>query len=426
MRWTDPDRSLLIVIGALYFAQGISFGLMVEALPALLRAGGVSLQLVALVSLATLPWMVKVLWAPLVDNRGSRRLGRRRGWILPTQAVLVAALLGVAAAPVDTQGAVVIIGLLGVASLAACTQDIATDGLAAERLGRPRMALANSLQVGGMMAGMLVGGAGMMVLADGIGAAAGLGVMAGLIALTAVPVLLWREPPPKAHRQLAPSARLRTFFRSRQGWALAAIALLFANGHAVSTALARLFLVDQDWPLARIGLVMGTGNAVAIIVGAAMAGPLVRALGAVPIAVAGLVVSTIGPAVWGFAATGGGPVPLWLAGTATLGAGIGQGLMSVAVFTLAFRFAHDGRQAGTDMTMVQCLHGLGGMVMVGLTTAFVARAGYAWGFGVALGCTVLAAIVLLATRRTSEPDTSVLSPSAVEEVSDVHGLPKSG
>nr|WP_281396752.1 MFS transporter [Roseospira visakhapatnamensis] len=405
-------------------AQGISFGLMVEALPALLRAGGVPLDLVALVPLVTLPWMVKILWAPLVDNWGSRRLGRRRGWILPAQALLVAALLAVAAVPVDTQGAVVIIGLLGVAALAASTQDIATDGMAAERLGRPRMALANSLQVGGMMAGMLIGGAGMMVLSDMIGAAAGLSVMAGLIALTAVPVLLWREPPPLSETQ-APPARLRTFFRSRQGWALAAIALVFANGYSVSTALARLFLVDQGWSLARIGLVVGSGNAVAVMMGAALAGPLVRCFGAVPMAVVGVAVSMSGPAAWFWAASGGGPVPLWLAGAATLGCGIGEGLGSVAVFTLAFRFAHDGRQAGTDMTMVQCLHGFGGMVMVGLTTALVASTGYAWGFAVALGCALLAALVLLATRRTCEPERFSVSSSAMDDATDDDSLPQS-
>jgi len=414
VRTVDSDRALLTVIGALYLAQGISFGLMVEALPTLLRASGVSLELVALVPLATLPWMVKVFWAPFVDNRGSRRLGRRRGWILPTQALLVIALLGVAMTPTDTHGALVIIGLLGVASLAACTQDIATDGLAAERLGRPRMALANSLQVGGMMAGMLVGGAGMMVLSDGIGATAGLAVMAGVIAVTAVPVLLWREPPPLTESQ-APPARLRRVFRSRQGWVLAVIALVFANGHAVGTALARLFLVDQGWSLTRIGMVVGSGNAIAIMLGAAVAGPLVRARGAVPMAILGLAVSMIGPATWGLTASGGGSVPLWLAGVATLGAGLGEGLSSVAVFTLAFRFAHDGRQAGTDMTMVQCLHGMGGMVMVGAATALVTLTGYAWAFCVALGCALLAVIVLLATRHISEPDGVSLPPSALNE-----------
>jgi len=422
MSVTDPDRALLGVIGGLYLAQGISFGLVTEALPTLLRAGGVPLETLALVPLAMLPWMVKVLWAPLVDNRGmwwfGRWFGRRRGWILPTQALLVVALLGVAALPFDTDGAMAIVGLLGVACLAACTQDIATDGLAAERLGKPRMALANSLQVGGMMAGLLVGGAGMMMLTDWIGAPAALSAMAGLIALTAVPVLLWREPPSAPDADDRTPARLRAFFRSRTGWALAAVALLFANGHAVASALARLQLVDQDWSLSQIGLVVGTGNAVAMILGSALAGPAVRAWGAVPTALAGLLVSLSGPALWWGSMAMAGAMPTGLAVTATLGGGLGAGLASVAVFTLAFRFAHDGRQAGTDMTMVQCLHGLGGMVMTGIATALVAVSGFGWGFGLALGCAGVAMAVILATRRVCEserfspPD---LSPSCKED-----------
>ncbi|SDH40730.1 MFS transporter [Roseospirillum parvum] len=402
MRPANPERTLLTVIGALYLAQGISFGLVVEALPALLRAGGVPLELIALVPMAMLPWMVKVVWAPLVDNRGGRRLGRRRGWILPTQGLLVAALLGVAAVPFDADGAVAIIALLGVACLAACTQDIATDGLAAERLGRPRMALANTLQVGGMMAGMLVGGAGMMVLADLIGVSGALSAMAGLIALTAIPVLLWREPPPVA-RQTPTKARLRGFFRNRRGWALAVVALVFANGHSVSSGLSRLLLIDLDWSLARVGVVVGSGNALAIILGAGLAGSAVRAWGAVPASVVGLLVLLLAQTLW-LVAADAAPLPLWLAMTATLGGGIGSGMVSVAVFTLAFRFAHDGGQAGTDMTMVQCLHGLGGMVMTAAATALVARTGFVWGFGLGVGCSLLALAAILLTRRLCEPE----------------------
>lgn len=414
MRHTTHDAWLPIVLGALYVAQGLTFGMMMEALPTLLRAGGASLELVALVPLATVPWMVKVFWAPLVDNRGSRRLGRRRGWILPTQAVLVAALLTIAALPVDADGAVAIIGLLGLATLAASTQDIATDGLAAERLGRPRMSQAGSLQVGGMMAGTLIGGAGTLVLSDLVSPSIALSVMAGLIALSAVPVLLWREPPPVAGADEAP-ARLRAFFRSRAGWALAGLALVFANGHAVNTALARLFLVDQSWSLSHIGMVLGSGTAVAVILGSVLANPLVRRFGAVPVALAGLLLATAGPLLWVSSALSGSPIPLTLALAAVLTDGVGSGLCFAAVLTLAFRFAHGGRQAGTDLTMVQCLHGFGGMAMVGVTTFLTAKTGFVWGFAAAFGCILVAIAALLATWRICEPTPAPGSTPATDE-----------
>ncbi|GEO82987.1 MFS transporter [Pararhodospirillum oryzae] len=400
---SSPDRTILIVVGALYAAQGVSFGLVTEALPTLLRAGGMSLETVALVPLTMLPWMIKFLWAPLVDNRGGSRWGRRRGWILPTQAVLVAALLGVAVLPFDGTGAPLLLGLLLLGCLAACTQDIATDGLAAERLGRPKMALANTLQVGGMMAGVLVGGAGMMILSDVLGASVALMVMAGGIALTMLPVLSWREPPPDPAVS-RPTARLRTFFRSRSGWALGAIALLFANGHAASGALSRLLLVDHDWPLARIGAVVGTGNSLAVILGTVLAGPLLRRTGAVGASLGGVLLTMTGPALWLAGLLAFPDLPTGLVILATLGGGVGQGVASVAVFTLAFRFAHDGAQAGTDMTMVQCLHGLGGMGMTSLATALVAQGGYAWGFAVALAAAGLTLAVVIATRRVCEPE----------------------
>src|SRR6185295_3688778 len=78
--------SLLI---ALYFAQGLPFGFFTIALPAMLQQSGQSLKTISLVSvLLTLPWLLKFLWAPFVDHRGTRR-----GWLLTLQLSALAAAL---------------------------------------------------------------------------------------------------------------------------------------------------------------------------------------------------------------------------------------------------------------------------------------------------------------------------------------------
>ena len=58
---------------------------------------------------------------------------RRRSWIVPLQAVVLACLAGVAALGISSASAARVVALMAAASLASATQDIATDGLTAER-----------------------------------------------------------------------------------------------------------------------------------------------------------------------------------------------------------------------------------------------------------------------------------------------------
>ena len=81
----------ITLLVALYFAQGLPYGFFTIVLPAMLRQAGLSLTTISVVStLLTLPWLLKFLWAPFVDHRGTRR-----GWLLALQlsALSVAAVI---------------------------------------------------------------------------------------------------------------------------------------------------------------------------------------------------------------------------------------------------------------------------------------------------------------------------------------------
>ncbi|HUS32855.1 MAG TPA: hypothetical protein VMZ53_30345, partial [Kofleriaceae bacterium] len=77
---TRDTAGRFVVLGTLYFAQGLPFGFFVQAIPVILRQGGVSLSKIGFTSLLTLPWALKFLWAPYLDRVYSPRLGRRRTW----------------------------------------------------------------------------------------------------------------------------------------------------------------------------------------------------------------------------------------------------------------------------------------------------------------------------------------------------------
>lgn len=153
-------RRLVITLALLYLSQGIPIGLAMDALPTLLRQDGAPLQALAFLPLVGLPWVVKFLWAPWVDNHWSRRFGRRRSWILPMQCIVLACLLGLATLGLGVASAGWAVGLLALASLASATQDIATDGMAAEHFSGELLAKVNAVQIAGVMIGFFGGGAG--------------------------------------------------------------------------------------------------------------------------------------------------------------------------------------------------------------------------------------------------------------------------
>ncbi|PTN51359.1 MFS transporter, partial [Achromobacter xylosoxidans] len=187
------DARMFVMIGALYFSQGIPLGVAMEALPTLLRRDGADLHALAWLPLVGLPWVLKFLWAPVVDNRWTRAMGRRRSWILPMQAVVLACLLALSLLGIDAAGAAWVVALMALASLASATQDIATDGLTAERFQGQDLARANAVQVGGTMVGFFFGGPGCLVLAGHIGQTGALLTLAAVVAFSLLLAAAWRE-----------------------------------------------------------------------------------------------------------------------------------------------------------------------------------------------------------------------------------------
>jgi MFS transporter, putative signal transducer len=89
-----PDLRLMLVLLGLYVSQSIPLYLFSAAVPAILREIGVSRTSIGLLSVLALPWIIKFLWAPLVDRYALwRPLGRRRSWIVPLQASIILLVL---------------------------------------------------------------------------------------------------------------------------------------------------------------------------------------------------------------------------------------------------------------------------------------------------------------------------------------------
>src|ERR1700694_1572262 len=89
-------RPVLIVM-LLGFSSGLPLALSGTTLAVWMTERGVDLRTIGLFALVGLPYTIKFLWAPLVDALSvpflSKILGRRRGWLILSQLLLVAAIV---------------------------------------------------------------------------------------------------------------------------------------------------------------------------------------------------------------------------------------------------------------------------------------------------------------------------------------------
>lgn len=78
------DRLNVLLLLFLYILQGIPLGLS-GSIPMILSSRHVSYHDQAFFSLVFWPFSLKLFWAPIIDSIYSKRFGRRKSWLIPTQ-----------------------------------------------------------------------------------------------------------------------------------------------------------------------------------------------------------------------------------------------------------------------------------------------------------------------------------------------------
>ena len=382
-RVTHPLRAPALtphlpLLAALYTAQGLPFGFFTLALPVLMREAGWSLTALGFLQFLAAPWVLKVLWAPLVDHHG-----KRRTWLLSMQ--LASCALAVAMALLGfTEGSIALFASVFVFNLLAATQDVATDGLAVRLLNAQQRGLANGIQVGAYRFGMILGGGLLLwVFAHTNWQVTFLG-MALMLALLTLPV--WRMKEPSAHVPDAheapvsdrphdpPAAALLsasppaveaasperpTGRRLALLWlhralrpgvlTLAGLIFCFRFGDQMAAGLITPFLLDQGLNKADLAVLKGAVGSGTSLLGAAIGGWLMLRVGR---RAALLGSGLMQAAVYGLyvaAAMGIGGVPLlWLA---TVAEGVIGTMATVALYSLMMDSA-DPAHPGTDYTLM--------------------------------------------------------------------------
>lgn len=261
------------------------------------------------------------------------------------------------------------------------------------------LAYANALQIGGMMAGFMVGGGGTLLMADHFGQAGTFLVLALLPVLTIFIALAWQEPARRKAADFGDQARLISTFKRPGIWTLLVLAFIYGGAHAGGLSISKIFLVDLGWSNSATGTVSTFSGFVMLIVGCPLGSYLTmgnrwRAMSM------GMLLAAAAFLFWGLIA-GGLFAASWLTVLLAIALlSIASGVIAVSAATILMAFGGAGKQAGTDITVLQSANVLGEMVIAGLVVWVVGQSGYAMTFaGAALAVFIAAFAVLRASRR---------------------------
>ena len=321
--YAEPRVLAVLFLG---FSSGLPLGLTGQTMSVWLRETGVSLTDIGLFALVGQPYVLKFLWAPAVDAIPipwlTRRLGRRRAWLVMTQALLIAVILALGAHdPSRNRAATAALALI--VAVCSATQDIVIDAFRVESLEKSQFAAGMADYVAGYRVALLLGTAGAFEIANrfqqhGWPGSAGWGaayaVMAALILVGTVTVLLSHEPEdPGAETRPAQSLRatieavvLKPFvdFATRPGWLLIlAFVVLFKFGDAMAGVMTAPFVLDLGFDKTEYGRVVKLFGFAATLIGGFAGGAVQRWIGTAR-------------ALWlaGFAQMGANLVFVWMAG----------------------------------------------------------------------------------------------------------------
>ncbi len=267
--------SRLAWVALLYFAEGLPFAVFIEALPVYLRLQGVSLADIGALTLLSLPWSLKVLWAPIIDRLGSPRLWITGALLAVTAALALLPLVGVA------PPGLAFLGCLALLTMASATQDVAIDGAFVRLLPEREIGVGNGVRVTAYRVALIVGGGVSIMLVDLLtrsGLPATEAWNAGFLGLAAVALLLavslWRAPI-ATQPATEPTA---DWLRSLWQWfwrpgalPVFAFVLLYKLGDAAMGPMVKPFWVDRGMSLTDIGAV-STGVGIAASIAGAIAG----------------------------------------------------------------------------------------------------------------------------------------------------------
>nr|WP_240650012.1 AmpG family muropeptide MFS transporter [Variovorax sp. 369] len=428
--YLEPATLRMLALG---FSAGLPLLLVLGTLSFRLREAGIDRTTIGYLSWVGLAYGFKWVWAPLVDRMPlpplTTLLGRRRGWLLLAQCMVVAGLAGMAVND-PRHGLTPLVWCALLVAFGSATQDIALDAFRIESAEpRKQAALAAAYQTGYRLA-MIWAGAGVLwvaawaEVAPAAAAAAATGaaayqngawktaylVMAASMAVGVVTVMLSPEPVPGAPPKARSAAEwLRNVlvepfadFIRRYKWQAVLILSLIAIyriSDVVMGIMANPFYVDMGFTKDEVASVSKIYGVIMTLVGAFVGGVLSMRLGVMRVLMMGAVLSAASNLLFAWLATRGHDLTALIA---VVSADNLAGGIASAAFIAYLSSLTNISYSATQYALFSSLMLLLPKFLAGYSGAFVDAYGYSSFFvGTALLGAPVLVLVALASRLTA-------------------------
>ena len=144
-------RKMLTIL-CLGIAAGIPLGIVLTVLQAWMTKSEIDLKTVSLAVLVQMPYIWKFVWSPLMDRYVPPFLGRRRGWMLVSQVLMIVSIA--AMGQFDPARAIVpILALATLISFAGASHDIVIDAYRRDVLDESELGFGSAVAVNSYLIG---------------------------------------------------------------------------------------------------------------------------------------------------------------------------------------------------------------------------------------------------------------------------------
>jgi MFS family permease len=392
------------VLFSLYIAQSIPMSFFSTVVPVIMRQEKYSLQAIGLLQLVKLPWILKFLWAPVIDNYG-RTTKQLRNWIIFSELFYAAVILCIGLFSLQTDFRLIVV-LMIVAFVASATQDIAVDIYAILQLNRSERSIGNSMQSAGSFIGSLLGTGVLLIAYYYFGWTNLLILLAAFVVFAIVPLLLYRKPI-TGEGELRPHVSfsgIYRFFAEKGKHKQVLILIFYYSGIIGILTLLKPYLVDLGYNVKQIGFMSGIfGTSVASL--AAFSGGFIvrkagRKLSMFLFPVLSLVAATW---FWGMSGTVPSLTAIYTGIALLWGA---YGLSTIAIYTRSMDIVRKGSE-GTDFTVQIVITHLSSLIIAVLSGRLGDRLGYRGIFSIEIALCLFTFIILFYSLHSEKDNENI-------------------
>ncbi|GAQ94876.1 MFS transporter, PAT family, beta-lactamase induction signal transducer AmpG [Thermodesulfovibrio aggregans] len=268
----------IAVVTALGFASGLPFPLISGTLQAWLTTEGIDIETIGILTILTFPYSFKFLWSALFDRFSIPGFGRRRGWIIICQILILA---GIFLMITFTPKHLLIFSMAAAAvAFFSASQDISIDAYRTEILRPKDRGIGASFAVTAYRVALIVGGGLCLLLADYLGWQIALTIISSFLIIGII-TTIWADEPDDIKKPATLKESFiepfRDLLKREKSFILLLFIVLYKIGDAYASSLSTAFFIRAvGFSLSEVGTVNKIGGLLSAIVGSLIGGFLLR------------------------------------------------------------------------------------------------------------------------------------------------------